>query len=199
VHDSPRADASETVRAIAQRLPSIAADGHAIRSIRLQSLSGRGIWYYPKEQPDYNETGSRRGTARSPRRLTANGEVLDATRFRRQPTLPMPVNVRVTNLENAARCGRVTIAALTSTGASSICRKCAGPFGLSPHRHGAGSASPIWPAPTFTGPGLVPSQEIAGVAMAVPAVTVQKVEAAPLATVRCQSRRPVMVRACPSR
>jgi len=61
-----------------------------------------GIWYYPKEQPDYDETGiaSWYGTEFHGR-LTANGEVFDRTAISgAHPTLPMPVNVRVTNLEN---------------------------------------------------------------------------------------------------
>jgi rare lipoprotein A len=61
-----------------------------------------GIWYYPKEQPDYNETGiaSWYG-ADFHGMLTANGEVFDRNAVSAaSPTLPMPVNVRVTNLEN---------------------------------------------------------------------------------------------------
>src|SRR5271169_1670350 len=61
-----------------------------------------GTWYYPREQPDYDETGiaSWYGPAFYGRR-TANGELYtanDLTAAHR--TLPMPVNVRVTNLEN---------------------------------------------------------------------------------------------------
>ena len=61
-----------------------------------------GTWYYPKEQPDYDETGiaSWYGPTFYGHR-TANGEVYNAgdlTAAHR--TLPMPVNVRVTNLDN---------------------------------------------------------------------------------------------------
>ena len=61
-----------------------------------------GTWYYPREQPDYDETGvaSWYGPTFYGRR-TANGEAFDGgglTAAHR--TLPMPVNVRVTNLEN---------------------------------------------------------------------------------------------------
>jgi rare lipoprotein A len=61
-----------------------------------------GSWYYPREQPDYDETGiaSWYGPAFYGKR-TANGEIYNAgdiTAAHR--TLPMPVNVRVTNLEN---------------------------------------------------------------------------------------------------
>jgi rare lipoprotein A len=61
-----------------------------------------GTWYYPKEQPDYDETGiaSWYGPNFYGHR-TANGEIYNAgdlTAAHR--TLPMPVNVRVTNLDN---------------------------------------------------------------------------------------------------
>ena len=61
-----------------------------------------GTWYYPREQPDYDETGvaSWYGPNFYGQR-TANGEVYNAgdlTAAHR--TLPMPVNVRVTNLDN---------------------------------------------------------------------------------------------------
>jgi rare lipoprotein A len=59
-------------------------------------------WYYPREQPDYDETGvaSWYGPSFYGHR-TANGEIYNAgdiTAAHR--TLPMPVNVRVTNLDN---------------------------------------------------------------------------------------------------
>jgi rare lipoprotein A len=59
-------------------------------------------WYYPREQPDYDETGvaSWYGPTFYGRR-TANGETFDAEALTAaHRTLPMPVNVRVTNLEN---------------------------------------------------------------------------------------------------
>lgn len=62
----------------------------------------QGTWYYPREQPDYDETGIASwygpGFYGKP---TADGEIYtanDLTAAHR--TLPMPVNVRVTNLEN---------------------------------------------------------------------------------------------------
>lgn len=61
-----------------------------------------GTWYYPREQPDYDETGiaSWYGTPFYGQ-LTANGELYDAAALTAaHRTLPMPVNVRVTNLEN---------------------------------------------------------------------------------------------------
>src|SRR5437016_2203881 len=61
-----------------------------------------GTWYYPKEQPDYDETGvaSWYGDPFNGR-YTANGESYDTQALTAaHRTLPMPVNVRVTNLEN---------------------------------------------------------------------------------------------------
>lgn len=61
-----------------------------------------GTWYYPREQPDYDETGV--ASWYGPTfygQQTANGEVFDANALTAaHRTLPMPVNVRVTNLEN---------------------------------------------------------------------------------------------------
>src|SRR5580658_8829079 len=61
-----------------------------------------GVWYYPGEQPDYDETGV--ASWYGPTfygKHTANGEVFDANALTAaHRTLPMPVNVRVTNLDN---------------------------------------------------------------------------------------------------
>jgi rare lipoprotein A len=60
------------------------------------------IWYYPREQPDYDETGiaSWYGPTFYGKR-TANGELYDGNALTAaHRTLPMPVNVRVTNLDN---------------------------------------------------------------------------------------------------
>lgn len=61
-----------------------------------------GLWYYPREQPDYDETGIASWYGQQFHgMLTADGEVFDRTTISAaHPTLPMPVNVRVTNLEN---------------------------------------------------------------------------------------------------
>lgn len=62
----------------------------------------QGTWYYPKEDPSYDETGV--ASWYGPNfyeKATANGETYhagDLTAAHR--TLPMPVNVRVTNLDN---------------------------------------------------------------------------------------------------
>ena len=60
------------------------------------------VWYYPREQPDYDETGiaSWYGPTFYGKR-TANGEMYDGNALTAaHKTLPMPVNVRVTNLDN---------------------------------------------------------------------------------------------------
>ncbi|MGH6887933.1 MAG: septal ring lytic transglycosylase RlpA family protein [Rhizomicrobium sp.] len=61
-----------------------------------------GRWYYPREQPDYDEVGTASWYGPGfDGRLTADGEVYDANGLTAaHPTLPMPVKVRVTNLDN---------------------------------------------------------------------------------------------------
>jgi len=60
------------------------------------------VWYYPREQPDYDETGI--ASWYGPDfygKSTANGETYDGNQLTAaHKTLPMPVNVRVTNLDN---------------------------------------------------------------------------------------------------
>ncbi|MBL4906008.1 MAG: septal ring lytic transglycosylase RlpA family protein, partial [Sneathiella sp.] len=60
------------------------------------------IWYYPANDPDYQETGiaSWYGEPFHGRR-TANGDIYDMNQLTAaHKTLPMPTDVRVTNLEN---------------------------------------------------------------------------------------------------
>ncbi len=61
-----------------------------------------GTWYYPREQPDYDETGL--ASWYGPGfygHSTADGEIFDADSLTAaHRTLPLPVNVRVTNLES---------------------------------------------------------------------------------------------------
>ena len=62
----------------------------------------KGVWYYPAENGDYNKTGiaSWYGEKFHGRR-TANGEIYDMNALTAaHKTLPMPVRVRVTNLDN---------------------------------------------------------------------------------------------------
>jgi rare lipoprotein A len=61
-----------------------------------------GIWYVPKEQPNYDETGiaSWYGDAFH-MKATADGEIFDMNQFSAaHTTLPLPSIVEVTNLEN---------------------------------------------------------------------------------------------------
>jgi rare lipoprotein A len=67
-----------------------------------QPYQVRGVWYYPKEQPDYDEIGiaSWYGEAFH-NRYTADGEVFDMTLpSAAHTTLPLPSLVEVTNLAN---------------------------------------------------------------------------------------------------
>jgi rare lipoprotein A len=61
-----------------------------------------GIWYYPKEDPSYDETGIASWYGKQFHgRYTANGEVFDLNGLTAaHHTLPMPSIVQVTNLEN---------------------------------------------------------------------------------------------------
>jgi rare lipoprotein A len=61
-----------------------------------------GVWYYPKEDPNYDETGIGSWYGEQFHgKATANGEVFDMNEVTAaHPTLPMPSLVRVTNLEN---------------------------------------------------------------------------------------------------
>lgn len=80
---------------------------HAIKSAQGEYKVGKpyqvaGVWYYPREQPDYDETGiaSWYGPGFHGKD-TANGEPYDQNDLTAaHQTLPMPVKVRVTNLEN---------------------------------------------------------------------------------------------------
>ena len=61
-----------------------------------------GVHYVPKEQPTYDKTGTASWYgAQFHGRLTADGEVFDRNKLTAaHPTLPLPSNVLVTNLEN---------------------------------------------------------------------------------------------------
>ncbi len=61
-----------------------------------------GTWYYPREDPEYNETGVASWYGDEFQgRPTANGERFDMNLLTAaHPTLPMPSHVRVTNLNN---------------------------------------------------------------------------------------------------
>ncbi len=61
-----------------------------------------GVWYYPKEDPNYDNTGVASWYGHDFHgKKTANGETYDMHALTAaHPTLPMPTRVRVTNLEN---------------------------------------------------------------------------------------------------
>jgi len=61
-----------------------------------------GIWYYPEEDPYYDDVGIASWYGEPFHgRTTANGEIYDMNELTAaHKTLPMPVYVRVTNLEN---------------------------------------------------------------------------------------------------
>jgi rare lipoprotein A len=70
-----------------------------------QPYQVRGVWYYPKEQPNYDEIGiaSWYGAAFH-NRYTADGEVFDMTvPSAAHTTLPLPSLVEVTNLANGRK------------------------------------------------------------------------------------------------
>ncbi len=101
------------------------------------------VWYYPREQPDYDETGI--ASWYGPTfygKYTANGEIYDGNALTAaHRTLPMPVNVRVTNLDN----GKSIVVRVNDRGPyargriidlSAPCRRIAG-CGADRHRAGA--------------------------------------------------------------
>ena len=67
-----------------------------------QPYTVAGVQYVPKEEPAYEATGTASWYGKQFHgRLTANGEVFDRNKLTAaHPTLPLPTNVRVTNLEN---------------------------------------------------------------------------------------------------
>lgn len=73
-----------------------------------------GVWYYPKEDPNYDETGIGSWYGEQFHgKYTANGEIFDMNEVTAaHPTLPMPSLVRVTNLEN----GRSIVVRLNDRG-----------------------------------------------------------------------------------
>lgn len=62
-----------------------------------------GVWYYPKEDPDYRQTGIASWYGKPFHgQPTANGEIYDMNGLTAaHKTLPMPTYARVTNLDNA--------------------------------------------------------------------------------------------------
>ena len=151
-------------------------------------------WYYPKEQPDYNETGiaSWYG-ADFHGMLTADGEVFDRTAISgAHPTLPMPVNVRVTNLEN----GRSLVVRVNDRGPFvngriiDVSEHAADLLGFRQSGTARVRVTFLGRADLF-GPGLAPPAqetppEIAMAVPAAPVTEVQKSELAPIAGARVE-------------
>lgn len=84
-----------------ETLPSETERATGVRKIG-RPYQVNGVWYYPHENPDYDETGiaSWYGDPFHGR-LTANGERYDMNALTAaHKTLPLPTDVRVTNLDN---------------------------------------------------------------------------------------------------
>lgn len=150
-------------------------------------------WYYPREQPTYDETGvaSWYGPTFYGKR-TANGEIYNAgdlTAAHR--TLPLPVNVRVTNLDN----GRSLIVRVNDRGpyakgriidVSEAAAKLLGFYG-----QGTAKVRVTYVARADTGDGE-PSETPPEIASAVPAAPTEKVDAQALNIVPGATVAPAM-------
>ena len=83
--------------------PKLDAEGNSVGIYKVgQPYQIEGAWYYPKENPNYKSTGiaSWYGS-KFHGKLTANGEIYNMHQLTAaHPTLPMPVYVLVTNLQN---------------------------------------------------------------------------------------------------
>jgi rare lipoprotein A len=111
-------DEKTPLETTAREVPGKGANGVPIGSGGVykvgQPYDVAGVRYYPKEDPDYDKTGiaSWYGDPFHGRR-TANGEIYDMNELTAaHKTLPMPVYVRVTNLEN----GRALVLRLNDRG-----------------------------------------------------------------------------------
>lgn len=151
-------------------------------------------WYYPHEQPDYDQTGiaSWYGPAFYGKQ-TANGELFDGNGLTAaHPTLPMPVNVRVTNLEN----GKSVVVRVNDRGPYAqgriidVSRHAAEVLGF----YAKGTAKV---RVTYLGradlPGGSPAITAREIARALPAVPTGKVDVGPLDSGRSPSSAPVQV------
>src|ERR1051326_5588818 len=141
-----------------------------------------GTWYYPSEQPDYDETGiaSWYGPTFYGRR-TANGEVYDGEALTAaHRTLPMPVNVRVTNLEN----GRSIVVRVNDRGPYArgriidLSRHAAELLGVV--QNGTARVRVTYVGRADLNGGPPPSETPPEIASALPSVPVPKVEVNPL-------------------
>jgi rare lipoprotein A len=140
-------------------------------------------WYYPHEQPDYDKVGV--ASWYGPTfygKQTANGELFDGNGLTAaHPTLPMPVNVRVTNLEN----GKSVVVRVNDRGPYAqgriidVSRRAAELLGF----YAKGTAKV---RVTYLGradvPNNAPMLAARDIARALPTAPVRKVQAAPLNT-----------------
>jgi len=139
-------------------------------------------WYYPREQPDYDETGiaSWYGPTFYGGR-TANGERFDASALTAaHRTLPMPVNVRVTNLDN----GKSIIVRVNDRGPFAkgriidVSEQAAKLLGF--YSQGTARVRVTFVSRADLGGGTMPSETPPQIASAVPAVPTEKVDTAAL-------------------
>jgi rare lipoprotein A len=78
--------------------PPLRPDPHYVLGKPYQAA---GVWYYPKDSFDLDETGIAAITKGDAPRLTTNGEIFDQTTLAAaHPTLQLPAIARLTNLEN---------------------------------------------------------------------------------------------------
>jgi rare lipoprotein A len=143
------------------------------------------IWYYPREQPDYDETGvaSWYGPEFGHRR-TANGEAFDPNGLTAaHRTLPMPVNVRITNLDN----GKSLVVRVNDRGPFArgrivdVSARAAQLLGF--YAQGTARVRVTYVARADLGNGQHPVETPTVIASAVPAVPVGKVDTSGLAIV----------------
>jgi rare lipoprotein A len=78
--------------------PALKPDPHYVLGTPYQA---GGVWYYPKDSFDLDETGIAAIAKGDSPRLTTDGEIFDQTALAAaHPTLQLPAIARVTNLEN---------------------------------------------------------------------------------------------------
>ncbi len=79
----------------------VGPDGKPLRGT-MKPYQVKGVWYVPREQPNYNETGIASWYGQQfHNKSTANGEVFDQWRVSAaHKTLPLPSMVEVRNLDN---------------------------------------------------------------------------------------------------
>lgn len=93
--------ASKSIGRSGEPNPATKAVGHGVYKVG-NPYQINGVWYYPKEDPNYDETGIASWYGdQFHAKTTANGEIFDMNEVTAaHPTLPLPSLVRVTNLDN---------------------------------------------------------------------------------------------------